>query len=204
MSWPTSPGGNDSSSDEYSRSTSEYFGQLVEVLRRVLGQLVEPPFDAGDVAQHVGEAMLAVGDDEPITNQPRQVPSHVGDVRSDGAADQFVQVILDLRSDGDDLGRRAQGDRRSHRQLPAGSRLPVHRTVRWSTPRRARRPTARQRPRRNRWRWTLAVCGANRAEHQLVAIGEMRLHRSLADGYGKQQQTLDAAAHHPLLQFGRW
>ena len=39
-------------------------------------------------------------------------------------------------------------------------------------------------------------------EHQLVAIGEVRLDGSLADRHGQQQQPLDAAAHHPLLQFG--
>ena len=76
-----------------------HLGQLVEVFRRVLGQLVEPPFDAVDVAQHVGEAVLAVGDDEPVANQPGQVSPHVGNVRRDGGADQLGQAFLDVGSE---------------------------------------------------------------------------------------------------------
>ena len=63
---------------------------------RVLGQLVEPPFDAVDVAEHVGEAVLAVGDDESVADQPGQVSPHVGDVRRDRRTDQLGQPFFDV------------------------------------------------------------------------------------------------------------
>lgn len=99
----------------------QHLGQLVEVLRRILRQLVEPPFDSVEIAQNVVKPVFAMSDDKSRANQPGHVSPDVGDVGSDGSADQFGEVLLDVAGNGEDLGRRPQRNCGSQRQVLTGS-----------------------------------------------------------------------------------